>query len=75
MLRHFSRVWLFVTLWTVAHQLLCPWDSPGKDTVVGCHALLQGIFQTQGSKSPALADWFFTTRATWETQYRDINYY
>ena len=24
-------------------------DSPGKNTGVGCHALLQGIFQTQGS--------------------------
>ena len=23
-------------------------DSPGKDTGVGCHALLQGIFPTQG---------------------------
>ena len=23
-------------------------DSPGKNTRVGCHALLQGIFQTQG---------------------------
>ena len=30
-------------------RLLCPWDSPGKDTGVGCHALLQGIFPTQGS--------------------------
>ena len=29
-------------------RLLCPWDSPGKNTGVGCHALLQGIFQTQG---------------------------
>ena len=28
--------------------LLCPWDSPGKNTEVGCHALLQGIFPTQG---------------------------
>ena len=28
---------------------LCPWDSPGKNTGVGCHALLQGIFLTQGS--------------------------
>ena len=28
--------------------LLCPWDSPGKNTGVGCHALLQGIFPTQG---------------------------
>ena len=27
----------------------CPWDSPGKNTGVGCHALLQGIFLTQGS--------------------------
>ena len=29
--------------------LLCPWDSPGKSTRMGCHALLQGIFPTQGS--------------------------
>ena len=31
-------------------RLLCPWDScPGKNTVVGCHLLLQGTFLTQGS--------------------------
>ena len=29
-------------------------DSPGKNTGVGCHALLQGIFPTQGS-NPGLA--------------------
>ena len=29
-------------------RLLCPWDCPGKNTGVGCHALLQGIFWTQG---------------------------
>ena len=28
-------------------MLLRPWDSPGKNTGVGCHALLQGIFPTQ----------------------------
>ena len=28
---------------------LCPWNSPGKNTGVGSHTLLQGIFQTQGS--------------------------
>ena len=28
--------------------LLRPWDSPGKNTGVGCHFLLQGIFPTQG---------------------------
>ena len=30
-------------------RLLCPWDSPGKNTEVGCHVLLQGIFPTKGS--------------------------
>ena len=30
-------------------RLLCLWDSPGKNTEVGCHSLLQGIFPTQGS--------------------------
>ena len=47
-LSHFSHVWLFVTLWTVACQALCPWDYSGKNTEVGCHALLQGIFSNQG---------------------------
>ena len=30
-------------------RLLYPWDFPGKNTGVGCHSLLQGIFPTQGS--------------------------
>ena len=30
-------------------RLLCPWDSPGKNTRMGCHALFQGIFLTQRS--------------------------
>ena len=29
-------------------RLLCPRNFPGKSTGVGCHALLQGIFPTQG---------------------------
>ena len=29
-------------------RLLCPWDFPGKNTGVGCHFLLQGIFLAQG---------------------------
>ena len=29
-------------------RLLCPWDSVGKNTGMGCHDLLQGIFPTQG---------------------------
>ena len=30
-------------------RVLCPWDSPGKNTGVSCHSLLQEIFPTQGS--------------------------
>ena len=30
-------------------KLLCSWDSPGKNTGVGCHFILQGIFPTEGS--------------------------
>ena len=37
-------------------RLLCPWDSPGKYTGVLCHALLQGIFLTQGL-NPHLLLW------------------
>ena len=31
------------------YRLLCLWDFPGKNTGVGCHFLLQGIFLTQES--------------------------
>ena len=44
-----SHIQLFSTPWTVALQVLYSWDSPGKNIGVGCHALLQGIFPTQGS--------------------------
>ena len=29
-------------------QLFCPWNFLGKNIGLGCHALLQGIFSTQG---------------------------
>ena len=48
-LSHFSRIQLFETLWTVVYQTPRPWDSPGKNTGVVCHAFLQGIFLAQGS--------------------------
>ena len=38
--------------WTVAHKAtlsMGSWDSAGKNTQVGFHFLLQGIFPTQGS--------------------------
>ena len=31
------------------HGLYSPWNSPGQNTGVGCHSLLQGIFPTQES--------------------------
>ena len=34
-------------------RLFCPWDFPGENNGVGCHALLQQVFPTQGS-NPAL---------------------
>ena len=35
--------------WTVACQTPLSMDSPGKNTGVDCHSILQGIFPTQGS--------------------------
>ena len=34
--------------WLATRFFFCPWNSPGKNTGVGCHSLLQGIFPTQG---------------------------
>ena len=41
MLSLFSHVHLFVTQRTIATRLLCQWDSPGKNTAVGCYALFR----------------------------------
>ena len=43
-----------VTLWPIPVRLLCPWDFSGKNTRVGCHFLLQGIFPSQGSNQGLL---------------------
>ena len=46
---HISCVHLFATPWIIAHQTPLSWNFPGKNTGVGYHFLLQGIFLTQGS--------------------------
>ena len=52
----FNHVQLFVTLWTVTPLgSSVNGDSSCKNTGVGCHALLQGIFPTQGSNSSLLS--------------------
>ena len=38
----------FVTLWTAASQAHHPWDSPGKNTGVGCHFLLHSTIIDYG---------------------------
>ena len=43
---------MFDSLWhhgLYPTRVLYPWNSPGMNTGVGCHSLLQGIFLTQGS--------------------------
>ena len=55
-----------------SHQAPVSMGSPGKNTGVGCHALLQGIFPTRGSNLLLLrllhwqAERFCTTSATWK---------
>ena len=45
---HFSHVWLFLTFWMAACELLCTWVSSDMNTGVGRHTLFQGIFLSQG---------------------------
>ena len=47
-LKSVSRSVVSNSLWSHGLWLLCPWNSPGKNTGVGSHSLLQGIFPTQG---------------------------
>ena len=59
-LSHFSRVRLCATPQTAAHQAPHPWDSPGKNTGVDCHFLLQHIKMKSESEvtqmCPTLSD-------------------
>ena len=54
---HFSRSIMSDSVWPHELQptrLLCPWDSPGKNTGVGCHFLLK-MHETEKSKwSPSV---------------------
>ena len=51
-------------------RLLCPWDLPGKDTGVGCHFLLQGVFPNQGSNPHLLnCRWIPYHWPTWGAQF------
>ena len=69
-LSHFSRVWLFATLCTVARQASLSMDSPCNNTrqlpcpPPGDHP--DARIEASSLTSPALGVRFFTNRATWE---------
>ena len=53
-------------------RLLCPWGFPGKNTGVGCHFLLQGIFSTQELNLHLHCKWILYHWATREASYEYI---
>ena len=55
--------------WTVAHQAPCPWDSPGKNTGVGCHLLLQGIFLIQRSDTQMTPSLWQKMKRNWRVSW------
>ena len=72
MLSCFSRVRLFVTLWSVAHQPSMFMGFSRQEYWRGCHFLLQEVFPTLGPNLRllcllAMAGRLFTTSTTWET--------
>ena len=68
MLSHFSRVRLFATLWTVAHQALLSTGFSRQEYWSGLPCLPPGHLPNPGIKltSPAMAGEFSTPSTTWE---------
>ena len=72
-LSHFSHVWLFVTLWTIAHQVPLFMGFSRQEYWNGLLCPPPGDLHDPGIKprspvSPALVGWFFITCITWEAQ-------
>ena len=78
MLCRFSRVRLFVTPWTVAHQAPLSTGFSRQEYWSGLpfpspRDLADPGIKTTSHMSSALIDGFFATSATWEAQYSQIN--
>ena len=64
-------------------MLLCPWNSPGRNTRVGWSGLpcpppgdlLGPEIKLTSLMSPALAGRFFTTSASWEPQLLHVKWF
>ena len=77
---HFSRVWLCATLWTVAHQAPLSMEFSGQEYWSGLPFPSPGDLRDPGIEpvsltSPALADGFFTTSATWMSRMKISSYF
>ena len=73
--QHGFRIGFFSATGLQPSRLLCPRTS-GKNTGVGCHFLLQGIFPTQGSSQVScIAGTFPTVWATREAQLMCVHLY
>ena len=73
MLNHFSHVWLFVILWSVACQAPLSMEFSKQEYWSGLPHPSPGDLPDPGMDStsrmsPTMADGFFTTNATWEVQ-------
>ena len=55
LLSRFSHVRICATPWQPS-RLCCPWDSPGKNTGVGCHFLLQCMKVKRESESEVVSN-------------------
>ena len=54
-------------------RLLCPWGFPGKNTEVGCHFFLQGIFLTQFSLLNCRHILFWLSYVGWFKYFREYS--
>ena len=70
-----SRVWLFVIPKTITCKLLCPWNSPGKNTGVGSIPFCRG---SSWPRDQIQVSWiegrFFTIWATMEAPYSLLSF-
>ena len=70
-----SCVWFFVTPRTAAHQAPLSMEVSSKNTGVGCHFLLQGIFLTQGWTRVSCFSWHWQADSLPLTHVRGPMYY
>ena len=68
----FNRVWICVTLWSVAHQVPLSMGFSRQEYWSGLPCPPPGDLPDPGIMSPALAAGFFTTTATWVSENHSV---